>query len=285
MTSISGLKTVPLTLEHKVDLMTKGGKAAKTLKKREKRRERRANKEQRFPRNIHYRLEDHEACRVLMSLSQQVEGKSKGTKSWIHDPDVVNTVRGLMSAKHTYSFRIWAAPQNASVTSNVIAGAFQATPLALPEFSGVLSVLFDEYRLDEMRCHIRPVAVGGSTSGYDKNAYAISNDYLAATVPTTWEVCLARAESLLVPCIAASGSGFYAAETQPQGSGVGERAWRFRPPQEFAIAGSLGSIGPYIDIAANWPGAVLVYAETTATNGTVVMTCWREFHLSFRMRR
>jgi hypothetical protein len=236
-------------------------------------------------RRVHYRLEDNQACQLLLRLATKVEGKNRTDVRYVYDRESLEVARGLLDAKHTYRFRIWAAPQNATVTSNVIAGAFTATPLALPEFSGVLSVLFDEYRVNKMRCHIRPVAVGGSTSGYDKNAYAICNDYLAATVPSTWEVCLARAESALVPVCAASGSGFYAFETQPQGAGVGKHAWEFRPPREFAIAGSLGSIGPYIDVAANWPGAALIYAETTASNGTVVMTCWREFELEFRMRR
>jgi len=231
---------------------------------------------------IHYRLEDHEACRVLMSLSQQVESKQKGAaKAWIHDPDTLTTVKGLLSSKHTYTFRIWAAPTNATVTSNVTAGAFAVAPNALPEFSGILSALFDEYRVDTVKHHIRPIAIGGSTSGFDKYAYAICNDYYATTVPTTWEICLARAESRLIPVCASSGSGFFAYETMP--SGV--KPWTFKPPRTFGLAGTTASIGPYIDIGQSWPGSVLVYAETTAANGTVTMTDWREFTLTFRMRR
>jgi len=263
-----------------------GPQHAKTKKKKGVKNTLDLQKVSNIVRGIHMSLDAHHACALLKAQSTKVESKDGKTPiKYIHDQDLVNNLRGMMDASQTYRFRIWAAPANASVSSNIIAGAFQATPLALPEFAGILSVLFDEYRVDTMHCHIRPVAVGGSTSGYDKNAYAICNDYLAATVPTTWEVCLARAESELVPVCAASGSGFYAFETQPQGSGVGKKAWCFKPPRELALSGSLGSLGPYTDVASNWPGAVLVYAETTATNGTVVMTCWREFHLSFRMRR
>jgi hypothetical protein len=244
-----------------------------------------AKKKGKMPKKVHYNLTEHDACRMLMATSQKVEKKGGGV-DWIHDPETVDSIRGLMNSQHTYTFRIWAAPVTATVASNVTAGAFLASPIALPEFSGVLSVLFDEYRVDAIHYHIRPIAIGGSTSGFDKYAYAICNDYLGATVPTTWEICLARAESTLRPVCASSGSGFFSYETQPKAAGVGKDAWVFKPPWTMAVGGSAsGSLTGYLDVGVQWPGSCLVYAETTATNGTVTLVCWKEFHLSFRMRR
>jgi len=253
--------------------------AKRKMKKKEKKSLKQAKK------RLHYSLDDNPACSTLMKLSTQVEGKGKEGKKFVFDRETLEVARGLLDSRHTYRFRIWAAPQTATVSSNLLQGGFAADPTALPEFSGILSVLFDEYRVVKMRAHIRPIATGGITSGYDKNAYAICNDYLAASSPSTWEVCLARAESSLIPVTAASGSAFYSYETQPQGAGVASHAWEFVPPRELAIAGSLASLGPYIPVSQGWPGAVLVYAETTAANGVAVMACWKEFELEFRMRR
>lgn len=217
---------------------------------------------------------NHPAVKFLLSMATRVESKT-GPPRLVHDEGALSAARGMLNPKGTYKFRIWADKSDAVVATNVTAGAFLANPIGLPEFAGVLSVLFDEYRVDKMICHIRPICTGGISSGFDRLAYAVSNDYIQNTVPSSWETTLARAESALVPACAQSGTAFYMYQS-------GIKKWTFAPPKTLGVIGSL--VSGFIEVGQTWPGACLVYAPTTASNGTVTLTCWREFHLSFRLR-
>jgi len=231
---------------------------------------------------------------VPASDEKKSDGKTVARASKLRllvEPSLIETARSLFNSNTVYRFRIFiGSTTGAAVATNVMAGVVSPNCTAAAEFSGVLSALFDEYRIVEMiaRFTLTPDGVTGTADTYTVGPFVSGNDYDSAAAPTTEEIVLAHAESkhhLNMQWYlqgVAGGGGTSQNAVMCQLSQVHATA-RFKPPR-FVVTAS-GTNAEWILTSDVWPGGIQYYQFVLAANSDTPYSYTREFHLDFRQRR